>query len=141
LSVRPAVVPVMALLVMLLFAAPARASEWAHQARPSLADRVEELEQDLDSLGEDVDDLAEPVEEIDLFEECSYLIGVTERGRRGGRKGYLFERRGRATRRPALALDIRGFGAPAYRFLAFPAEEPPSIECNEDAGEEESDQD
>jgi hypothetical protein len=141
LSVRPAAVPVMALLVLLLFAAPARASEWAHQARPSLADRVEELEQDLDSLGEDVEDLAEPVEEIDLFEECSYLIGVTERGRRDGRRGYVFERRGRTTRRSALALDIRGFGAPAYRFLAFPAEEPPSIECNEDAGEEESDQD
>ena len=42
-------------------------------------------------------------------------------------------------RRPALALDIRGFGRPTYRFLAFPAEEPPSIECNEDAGEEDSD--
>ena len=41
--------------------------------------------------------------------------------------------------RPALALDIRGFGRPTYRFLAFPAEEPPSIECNEDAGEEDSD--
>ena len=37
-------------------------------------------------------------------------------------------------RRPALALDIRGFRRPKYQFLAFPAEEPPSIECNEDAG-------
>ncbi len=37
---------------------------------------------------------------------------------------------------PGLALDIGGFGAPQYQFLAFPAEEPPSIECNEDAGQE-----
>ena len=35
--------------------------------------------------------------------------------------------------------DIRGFGRPMFEFLAFPAEEPPSIECNEDAGEEDSD--
>ena len=39
-------------------------------------------------------------------------------------------------RRPALALDTRGFGRPQFQFLAFPAEEPPSIECNEDAGRE-----
>ena len=39
-------------------------------------------------------------------------------------------------RRPALAIDMRGFGTPQYGFLAFPGEEPPSIECNEDAGEE-----
>jgi hypothetical protein len=39
-------------------------------------------------------------------------------------------------RRRGLALDMRGFGRPRYQFLAFPGEEPPSIECNEDAGEE-----
>ena len=33
-------------------------------------------------------------------------------------------------------MDMRGFGTPQYDFLAFPGEEPPSIECNEDAGEE-----
>jgi hypothetical protein len=33
-------------------------------------------------------------------------------------------------------MDIGGFGSPQYQFLAFPAEEPPSIECNEDAGQE-----
>jgi len=49
--------------------------------------------------------------------------------------GYLFGLGG-ARRRTALALDIRGFGTPRYQFLAFPAEEPPSIECNEDAGQE-----
>jgi len=49
--------------------------------------------------------------------------------------GYLFGLGG-ARRRTALALDIRGFGTPRYQFLAFPAGEPPSIECNEDAGQE-----
>ena len=43
---------------------------------------------------------------------------------------------GGARRRTGLALDIRGVGRPQYQFLAFPAEEPPSIECNEDAGQE-----
>jgi hypothetical protein len=35
-----------------------------------------------------------------------------------------------------ISYDRRGFGIPQYQFLAFPAEEPPSIECNEDAGQE-----
>ena len=105
---------------------------------PTTADRIEELQQDLDSLIEDVEDLQEPVAEFDLFDECMYLIGVTEYGRPNGPFGYAFGPNG-AGRRPALALDIRGFRRPTYRFLAFPAEEPPSIECNEDAGEEDSD--
>jgi hypothetical protein len=105
---------------------------------PSTADRIEELEQDLDSITEDVEDLQEPVAEFELFDECMYLIGVSEYGSPDGRKGFAYGRDG-ASRRPALAFDIRGFGRPDYQFLAFPAEEPPSIECNEDAGEEDSD--
>jgi hypothetical protein len=105
---------------------------------PTVRDRVEELQQELDSLTEDVDDLQEPVGEFDLFDQCMYTIGVTEYGRADGAFGFLFGRGG-AARRPGLALDIRGFGAPQYQFLAFPAEEPPSIECNEDAGQEEID--
>ena len=120
---------------MLLAAAPARAED-----PPSRADRIEELQQDLDSLIEDVEDVQEPIEEFELFDECSYLIGVTEYGTRDGRLGFAFGPNG-ARRRPALALDIRGFGRPAFQFLAFPAEEPPSIECNEDAGEEDTDDD
>jgi hypothetical protein len=114
-------------------ATPARAED-----PPSKKDRIEELQQDLDSLIEDVEDLQEPVEEFDLFDECSYLIGVSEYGTPDGAAGFAFGGGGQR-RRPALALDIRGFGRPAYYFLAFPAEEPPSIECNEDAGEEDSD--
>ena len=120
--------------VLAMGAAPASAAE-----RPrSASDRIEELEQQLDSVTEDVEDLQEPVAEFDLFDECAYLIGVSEYGSDDGLMGFAFGRDG-ARRRPALALDIRGFGRPEFHFLAFPAEEPPSIECNEDAGEENSD--
>jgi hypothetical protein len=98
---------------------------------PSRADRVEELQQELDSLKEDIEDLKEPVAEFDLFDECMYLIGVTELGRGNG-AGYLYG----ASRRPALALDNGRRREPQYNLLAFPGEEPPSIECNEDAGQE-----
>jgi hypothetical protein len=102
----------------------------------SVPDRIEELQQELDSLTEDVEDLQGPVAEFELFEQCMYLVGVSEYGGRRGGPGYRYGRR--RTRRPALAFDLRGFGRPDYRFLAFPAEEPPSIECNEDAGEEDT---
>lgn len=105
----------------------------------SVPDRIEELQQELDSLTEDVEDLQEPVAEFELFEQCMYLIGVSEYGGRSDDHGYLYGR-GRASR-PALAFDLRGVGRPAYQFLAFPAEEPPSIECNEDAGEEDTNDD
>lgn len=123
---------VLLLALLCALAAPAVAS-----AEPqSAVDRVEELQQDLDSLTEDVEDLREPVAEFDMFDECMYLIGVTEYGARRGAFGYRF----RGSYRPALSLDIGGFGRPQFRFLAFPGEEPPSIECNEDAGEEFIDQ-
>ncbi len=40
---------------------------------------------------------------------------------------------------PALSLTMSGTGLPDFDLLALPGEEPPSIECNEDAGEEVSD--
>lgn len=120
---------------LLAAAPPAQGGGGRGDGPPSLADRVEELEQELDSLVEEVEDLEEPVAEFELFDECMYLIGVTPYGRADGSAGYLFGKGGRA-RRPALALDIHGFGRPRYNLLAFPGEEPPSIECNEDAGEE-----
>ena len=121
--------------VTAFIAAPA-----AEAGRTSTADRVGELQQELDSLTEDVEDLQEPVAEFELFEQCMYTIGVTEYGRPRGDLGYVFGSPS-ARRRPALALDIRGFDRARYQFLAFPAEEPPSIECNEDAGEEDTDDD
>jgi hypothetical protein len=101
----------------------------------SVRDRIEDLQEEVESLTEDIEDLGEPVEEFDLFDQCAYTIGVTQYGRWGGDTGYLFGAGGKQ-RRPALAMDIGGFGAAQYDFLAFPGEEPPSIECNEDAGEE-----
>jgi hypothetical protein len=107
----------------------------APDSPPSLRDRVDDLQQEVESLTEDIEDLREPVEEFDLFDQCAFTIGVTQYGTGGGDTGFLFGPGG-TTRRPALAMDMRGFGTPQYYFLAFPGEEPPSIECNEDAGQE-----
>ncbi len=101
----------------------------------SVRDRIEDLQEEVESLTEDIEDLGEPVEEFDLFDQCAYTIGVTQYGTWGGDSGFLFGNGG-TKRRPALAIDMRGFGTPQYDFLAFPGEEPPSIECNEDAQEE-----
>ena len=72
---------------------------------------------------------------IDLFDECVFTIGVSPFGAWGGDVGFLFGPGGRQ-RRPALAIDMRGFGRARYRLLCLPGEKPPSIECNEDASEE-----
>jgi len=101
----------------------------------SLRDRVDDLQQEVESLTEDIEDLGEPVEEFELFDQCAYTIGVSQFGTWDGNDGFLFGPGG-TMRRPALAMDMRGLGTPQYEFLAFPGEEPPSIECNEDAGEE-----
>lgn len=100
---------------------------------PSVEDQVVDLEQELDSLAEEVEDLGEPVEEFDIFDQCMHVINVSEYGNRAGTSGYVYGSGGR-TRRRALAMDMGGFGRSKYLFLAFPGEEPPSIECNEDAG-------
>lgn len=100
---------------------------------PPVPERVENLQEELDSVLEDVEDLWEPIEEFDLFDQCMYLIGVTEYGTRNGSgPGYYFN----GTRKSGLALDIRGFKESQFQFLSFPGEEPPSIECNEDAEED-----
>jgi hypothetical protein len=110
--------------------APLRSARRA--AGTSVRNRVHAIERDLDSLTEDVDDLREPIGEFDLFDQCMYLIGTTEHGARDGSFGYVYG----SQRRRALALDMRGARRAQYRFMAFPAEEPPSIECNEDAGQD-----
>jgi len=117
-------------------APPAMAGEGPRDRASTLRDRVADLQQEIDSLQEDIEDLAEPVEEFELFDQCAYTIGVTQYGTWDGDTGFLFGPGG-TKRRPALAMDMRGFGSRArFHFLAFPGEEPPSIECNEDAGEE-----
>jgi hypothetical protein len=82
----------------------------------------------LASLREDVEDLVEPVGEITRFDECMYTVGLQQR------PGYLYgDRRGHRSRRPALSFDLRGRRLPAISVMATSGEEPPQIECNEDA--------
>jgi hypothetical protein len=128
---RRALILIMCAWAAMTACAPAALAE----DRPTLRDRVEDLQEEVESLTEDVEDLREPVEEFELFDQCAYTIGVTQYGTWGGDTGFQFGPGGTA-RRPALAIDMRGFGTPQYDFLAFPGEEPPSIECNEDAEEE-----
>jgi hypothetical protein len=136
--VRRALILLSVLAVAAAGAPAAPAGEGARDRAPTLRERLDDLQQEIDSLTEDIEDLREPVEEFDLFDQCAFTIGVTQYGSWGSPTGFLFGPRGTG-RRPALAMDMRGFGEPQYDFLAFPSEEPPSIECNEDAGEEFSD--
>jgi hypothetical protein len=99
-------------------------------------DRIEDIAQDTGSLAEEVEDLFEPAEEFELFDQCMFTVGVSEYGTAGGDVGYVFG----AGRRSALAMDIRGFDPPQFDLLAFPGEEPPQIECNEDAGGQNTDE-
>jgi hypothetical protein len=123
---RRGLIPV--LVGALVLAAPLDAA-----AGPALDDRVQDLKQEISSFREDVEDLGEPVEEFDIFDQCMHFLGVTQYGSWSGDFGYFFGNVA-MRRRPALAMDIRGFDPPQYQLLAFPGEEPPSIECNEDAG-------
>jgi hypothetical protein len=84
-------------------------------------------------IGEDVDDLVEPVGDITRFDECLYTVGVQDRD------GFAYEDRdGRRTTRAALSFDLSDRRLPEMDLLAFPGEEPPQIECNEDAGGEDT---
>jgi len=132
---RGALLLILVCAVAAAYAPAALAGGGAPDRPPTLRDRVEDLQEQVESLTEDIEDLGEPVEEFDLFDQCAYTVGVTQYGAWGGDTGFLFGPGGKM-RRPALAMDMRGFGRPRYNFLAFPGEEPPSIECNEDAGEE-----
>jgi hypothetical protein len=106
------------------------------RARGGRGDRLEDVAQDLGSLAEDVEDLFEPAEEFELFDQCMFTVGVSSYGRVGGSAGYVFG----AGRRSALAMDMRGLDPPQFDLLAFPGEEPPQIECNEDAGGQNTDE-
>ena len=105
----------------------------AAQGRLSTQERLRDLQQEMASMREDTEDRKEPVEEFDLFDQCMFTIGATQYGDPDGSSGYVYGAGGEQ-RRQALALDMRGFDPPQYDFLAFPGEEPPQIECNEDAG-------
>ena len=111
----------------------ASAEAQAAQGRLSTQERLKDLQQEVASMREDIEDLKEPVEEFDLFDQCMFTIGATQYGNPDGSSGYVYGAGGEQRRR-ALAMDMRGFDPPQYDFLSFPGEEPPQIECNEDAG-------
>ena len=108
-------------------------------ARGARQDRLEDLIGDVGSMAETVDDLFEPVEEFELFDQCMFTIGMSQYGSRQGASGYRFFDRSPG-QRPALAMDMNGFDRAEHYFLVFPGEEPPQIECNEDAGGEDTDE-
>ena len=83
----------------------------AAAGKTALGRRIADLQDEIDSLTEDVEDLQEPVEEFELFDQCMYLIGVTEYGGPDRAAGYVSDT-AEAPRRRALALDMRGFGRP-----------------------------
>lgn len=92
-------------------------------------DLRQDLRQDIASLREDVEDLSEPVDEIARFDQCLYTVGLASS------PGYVYrDRDGEEVRRTALAFDLSGPRLPEMSVMAFPGEEPPQIECNEDAG-------
>jgi hypothetical protein len=128
-----------ALAVVLVLGTFGSAEAEAVRGKPSVQERIRDLQQEMASLREDVEDLKEPVEEFDLFDQCMFTIGLTQYGKRDGTSGYVYGDRG-LQRRRALAMDMRGFDPPQYDFMAFPGEEPPQIECNEDAGGEDTDE-
>jgi hypothetical protein len=104
---------------------PTVARHRSHGERETWAD----LREGIRDLREDVEDLAEPVDEISRFDQCLYTVGVASR------HGYrLRTRAGNVRVRSALAFDMRGPHLPRLNVMAFPGEEPPQIECNEDAG-------
>jgi Chlamydia polymorphic membrane protein (Chlamydia_PMP) repeat len=98
-----------------------------------------DLLKDARALREDVEDLREPMGEFETFDQCMFTLGMTEYGSRNGESGFIYFD-GRPSKRPALAIDIDGFDRPQFDLIAFPGEEPPQIECNEDASGFETDE-
>ena len=63
------------------------------------------------------------------FDQCMFTVGA-----RSG-TGYSYQgTRGAVSPRSALSFDLSGHAVAPYDLMAFPGEEPPQIECNEDAG-------
>ena len=114
-------------------ASPASRSTGAVRRRAARRRRPRDVRQGIRALREDVEDLGEPVEEITQFDQCMFTVGVA------ATRLPLPDRAGRRDPARALSFDMRG--APCRSdLMAFPGEEPPQIECNEDAGGVETDE-
>jgi hypothetical protein len=102
------------------------------RGRPSTRSRLEDLRGDLRAAVEDVEDLVEPAEEFVQFDECMFTVGAQVRG--GGGLGYEFRTATGTLRHvQALSYDLSESALPQLDLMAFPGEEAPQIECNEDA--------
>jgi hypothetical protein len=102
-------------------------------------DRIDDLRDDLHAAQEDLEDMVEPAQEFIQFDECMFTVGVRSSG--GPDDGYRYRTpSGESVRRAALAFDMTGMVLPQMDVMAFPGEEPPSIECNEDAGGQNTDE-
>ncbi len=122
-------------------AVPTTRSATRPAARPEQgwAERVQDVKHDLAGALEDIEDLLEPAQEFVQFDECMFTVGMGERG--GPGTGYLFRTEsGTSVRRSALFFDMTGLRLPQMDVMAFPGEEPPQIECNEDAGGQNTDE-
>jgi hypothetical protein len=96
---------------------------------------LQDLRHGVADLQEDLEDLVEPVEEVTQFDECMFTVGAR------WLPGYEYlTSSGDRTTRTALSYHLRGTRAPELNLLAFPGEEPPQIECHEDAGGENIDE-
>ncbi len=119
------------------WALAARAGERGKSER--WTDRIDDLRDDLHAAQEDLEDMVEPAQEFIQFDECMFTVGVRSSG--GPDEGYRFRTQsGGSVRRAALAFDMTGAVLPQMDVMAFPGEEPPSIECNEDAGGQNTDE-
>jgi hypothetical protein len=100
--------------------------------KPGKRGRFEDLRGDLRAAVEDVEDLVEPAQEFVQFDECMFTVGVQVRS--GGGEGYEFRTAaGTLTHVHALSYDLSDGELPQLDLMAFPGEEAPQIECNEDA--------
>lgn len=119
-------------------AVTARATNGVRRTGPrggSSSERLGDLRRDVRGAAEDLEDLLEPVQEFVQFDECMFTVGVQDR------PGYRYRTAaGTNTHQRALAFDMTGLRLPDFDVMAFPGEEPPQIECNEDAGGENTDE-
>ncbi len=100
--------------------------------KPGARSRLKDLRGDLRAAVEDVEDLVEPAEEFVQFDECMFTVGTRVRG--GGGLGYEFRTAdGTLSHVQALSYDLSDGELPQLDLMAFPGEEAPQIECNEDA--------
>ena len=113
----------------------ARASTVAIPASAGRRDRGPTCARTWRALREDVEDLGEPVAEITQFDECLYTVGV-----RGAVRLPLPRPGTAASAAVRPCPSTCAATAAPMSLMVFPGEEPPQIECNEDASGQSTDE-